>query len=580
MEQPTNTPRLKAVVPAAVELFPDNVDFYVIFWRREFQIKTNPTTTALPPEFLDQILNTSLVGIYVYNLTTGINEYINAEYTRVTGWKNDDLNALDSEVFAELFHQDDRARVFAHMDKIANASPGDSFDIEYRFKAVNDQWVWCLSRDAPLDFGPDGRARRFVGTFMDITQRKEAQLSHIRMEAQLSKLQGWEAIGVLAGGVAHDFNNLLTPVLMNASMLRDIPGADEEQKELAQDIVTAAKRGADLCKELMLSVSSESDGGGVPIDLHTELNEALSLCRAAIPKTAWLHPQLSDASFTVMASKAEVHRILLNLVLNASEALEGRAGAITVSTRRCKHEQHDKNWVFPTVPGPLALIEVTDTGTGIPHGILNRVFDPFFTTRFAGRGLGLPAVMSAVRHMGGNLAVQSTEGVGTSVYLSFPLVVRDVPVRTPVPLAEDIDLAGRVLLVVEDEPQVAQVVARTLRSAGAQVHVARDGREGVELARRYADSLSLMVVDNMMPEMSGLDCLRILRDEGITTPAVVMSGYMGAQGERLQITELMDAILHKPFLPAELISIVARVMRYVDMRARSADQNTPIPTDF
>ncbi|HEV8176337.1 MAG TPA: response regulator, partial [Gemmatimonadales bacterium] len=394
--------------------------------------------------------------------------------------------------------------------------------------------------------------------------RRAAEFS----EAQSRHVQKLESIGVLAGGIAHDFNNLLHVVLGNADIaLSNLPKTSPAREPI-EEVVRATLRAADLTRQL-LAYSGKGAFVVRHLDLSTEVREMATLLRTGISKQATLAWELSSTLPAVSADPTQIRQIVMNLITNASDALGETGGTITLRTGVTRLEDlADQHFGVPLEgeaaldpgKGPYVYLEIGDTGSGMTPDTLSRIFDPFFSTKFTGRGLGLAAVMGIVRSHHGMIRVRTGPGEGTAFRVLFPSVAGTA--RKPSrPTAERSDWQGSgTILVVDDEEGVREVAERILQEIGFQTITAGDGRRALEIMQEVGDSVAAVLLDLSMPRMGGAETFRRLRALRPELPVLMMSGYT-EQAVAPQFNTSGPGItgfLQKPFLAEDLIAVLRR----------------------
>lgn len=393
-----------------------------------------------------------------------------------------------------------------------------------------------------------------------LLQAKKAAEEAVRAKEQahrtLLELQKLESLSVLAGGIAHDFNNLLSIVLGHTELaLLELP-ADDPLYASMEQIRLAGRRAAELTVQ-MLAYSGRGRLIGSPLDLATLVGEMAALLRALVPKEVLVEYSLGTGLPLVEADAAQLRQVVINLVLNAAEAMGGRVGQITVWLGQRQIEQADFRgyYLSPALPsGRYVVLEVTDTGDGMAEATQARIFEPFFTTKAMGRGLGLSAVLGTVRAHQGAIQVASFLGQGTIVTLLLPAVAFPDALVSAAQLPEpQLQLGADVptVLVIDDEAGIRQLATRMLERIGYRVVSAASGQEGLDqLAAQPA--IGCVLLDLTMPGLSGEETLQRLRVERPHLPVIVVSGY-GAQEVRERLSETpVRAVLQKPFSLAEL----------------------------
>ncbi|MBL7115624.1 MAG: PAS domain S-box protein [Kiritimatiellae bacterium] len=396
--------------------------------------------------------------------------------------------------------------------------------------------------------------------FSDISRTKNAEDEQRRLEQQVQHAQKLESLGVLAGGIAHDFNNLLMGILGNADLASSQVSKDAPiQKEL-HEIEHAAFRAADLCKQ-MLAYSGRSQFTVEALNVNDVIREMREMLKMSIDKKTELIVELDDHVPYIEADVTQIRQILMNLIINASEAMDGEAGTVTVRTG---HKQCDKTFLRNTYlndelpEGIYAFVEVTDTGSGIEPTILNRVFEPFFTTKFAGRGLGMSAVLGIIRGHSGAININSEIGEGSTFTVLLPALdhkpdkselITVAPVTTP---------GMGSVLVADDEDIVRRVASVMLERAGYQVTTVANGEEVLE--KLNTSTFDCILLDLSMPVMGGEETLRHIRNKGVTLPVLMSSGYSKQEFKKLINQDWVDGFVQKPYRSDELLAVMQQVL--------------------
>ncbi len=392
--------------------------------------------------------------------------------------------------------------------EMKHRTAGARGDFEFEFTGRDGRRLRALVSTAS-QFDDHGAYVGAVGGVHDITDRLRAQEERAMLERKLQETQKLESLGVLAGGIAHDFNNILTGILGSTSLARmDLPPGGETLEHVVQ-IEAAARRAADLCRQ-MLAYAGKGRFVVQNIDLSNLVRETTQLLELSISKKASVRYELAQPLPLVSADATQMRQILMNLVLNASEALDDRPGTITLATG--VHDVDAEYLRTSQIEGDLAAgayvyLEVSDSGSGMSRETLDRIFDPFFTTKFTGRGLGLSAVLGIVRGHKGAIKVYSELGRGTTFKLFFPAAEGQPAVKTPSERPEAWRGTGTVL-VIDDEPAVRTVTERILRALGFDPVSARDGVQGLEMLRMKGAAVVAVLMDLTMPNMDGETAFR------------------------------------------------------------------------
>ena len=380
----------------------------------------------------------------------------------------------------------------------------------------------------------------------DITERKA-------LEGRLRHVLKMEALGKLAGGIAHDFNNLLVVVKGHADLLRRQVGENSRALGHLAQIKEAGDKAARLVQQL-LAFGRKQEVMPRVLDLRRIVHDATSLVKPLVGDDVELSVDARGAPIHVMVDEGQVEQVLLNLAANARDAMP-RGGRLTVSVSTVSVSTVSVDKGSGTMaPGPYGLVSLTDTGTGMSTETLSRAFDPFFTTKQVGEGtgLGLASVYGIVSQCGGEVRLSSELGSGTTVELYLPVTDERPTEATAPPQDEPTARGSETILVVEDQPIVAAVVAQALDELGYSVLQAGDGVEALERYEEHADTIALVLTDVMMPRMNGVEFVSELSRAGHEPPVLFMSGYTNNALASLTGLDRPIDLLQKPFEIAEL----------------------------
>ncbi len=381
-----------------------------------------------------------------------------------------------------------------------------------------------------------------------------AQMQQQLMALQLLKVQREQGLGVLAGRIAHDFNNILLTTMGYAELsLRECSPLSPVRHNL-EEILAACRNAAELCSQLL----AYAGWGAIMcsrISLATLMDDTAHLLHASIHPKAILHLHLDRDVPTVNVDPSLIRQALLSLVTNASEALNGQLGSITVSVGCSRTETEYLQNSLPGEPlpaGEYVHVSVSDTGCGMPPEVLQRACEPYFTTRTDARGLGLAAVLGIVRTHGGALRLYSEPGRGTTVKMLFP-ADRQAPVTvSPQPSSGSAPSIARTVLLADDDPMVRRVSARMLESLGCSVIAVTDGQEAVEAFEQHAGEIDLVLLDLTMPRMTGAEAFSAIRRLNTQVPILLASGYAEEAIAGQFYGKGLTGFLQKPFLLDDL----------------------------
>jgi PAS domain S-box-containing protein len=422
----------------------------------------------------------------------------------------------------------------------------------------------CLSSSTLPILGPGGELRGFRGVNQDVTGRKLEEQERRRMEDEIHHARRIESLGMLAGGIAHDFNNLLTAILGNAELALAAVPEDAGTRPLLVQIQTATLHAAELTRQ-MLAYTGRGRLATMHLDISATVREMSQLLAAAVPKGVELTFELADALPVVEADPAQMRQVVMNLVLNGTEAMGSRPGRIAVRTAAGGKAAVDADLVIGRIaPGVEAvLVEVTDTGSGIDRETLQRIFDPFFTTKFTGRGLGLAALQGIVLRHGGAITVSSIPGTGSVFRVFLPaagppgLTVAVRPAAAP---AAAPWRGGDAVLVVDDEDSVRTMASRMLAAIGFEAVTAAGGAEALALIGVRGESIRAVLLDLTMPRMDGCETFRELRRLRADLPVILCSGYdVLDDAERFAGLDF-GGFLQKPYRIAELTDVLRKAL--------------------
>ena len=411
--------------------------------------------------------------------------------------------------------------------------------------------------------GPDGRVTRVIGLATDVTERMRAEETRLGLERKLLAAQKLESLGVLAAGIAHDFNNLLVSVLGNASLaLGEVP-PDSPLCEPLRQIEVAARRGSDLTRQ-MLSYAGQGSIDLERVEVNGLIEEMRNLLRVSVPRRVTQRYEFTTDLPPIAADPTQIRQVVLNLLMNAAEGIGTADGTITVRTGTVVLDEagvREIRHAPDAAAGPHVFIEVADTGCGMDPATVEKIFDPFFSTKFAGRGLGLATVLGTVRRHRGALDVRSRKGQGTTFRVYLPCggtlpAATAAPEASP-PAAAD---AARTVLLVDDEEDVRLVTQHMLERLGCSVLVAGDGREGVEVFRTHVETIDAVIVDLTLPRLGGEQAFNEIRRIRPDAPVIVISGYNDDRTTQRLSEAGLAGFLRKPFSVSDLRSTMDRAL--------------------
>jgi PAS domain S-box-containing protein len=405
---------------------------------------------------------------------------------------------------------------------------------------------------------PDGT---YQSIFRDITERKRIEVESHKLEARNLQLQKTESLNRLAGAIAHHFNNQLQVVLGNLELVMN--SHNDKNAQLLSDTMQAARKAAKV-SSLMLTYLGQTSSRFAPLDLSEVCRQTLPLLKAAAPKCVDFTVDLPSPGPIINANVNQIQQILTNLATNAWEATGENQATVTLAVKTQSRAEMNLSGCFPVNWQPqesvYACLEVADTGCGIPLSDIEKLFDPFFSRKFTGRGMGLAVVLGLAKSHGGAVTVESTTGKGSTFRVFFSLSAEGVPPRLEkAAQAAEIEMSGTVLLV-EDEEMVRSMAEAMLRRLGFAVLSARDGVEALDIFRQHRDEIRLMLCDLTMPRMNGWETLTHLRRLAPGIPVILASGYSEIQVMGGKQPERPQAFLHKPYQREQLSDTIRQAL--------------------
>ncbi len=481
--------------------------------------------------------------------------YVSDSCEAVTGYRREELENSRVIAYGNLIHSEDRDWLRAKCQAALDAhTPCQN---EYRILDKRGHVRWVSERASGV-YAVDGTLLFIDGFIQDITAARESKVERVQLDRKMQDTQKLESLGMLAGGIAHDFNNLLTTILGNASLAAlELPSGSPAQDCVSQ-ITEASLRAADLCKQ-MLAYAGRGRFVVQNLDLGHLVEQTAQMLQISVSKKAVLHYHLVKGLPLIEADATQLRQVIMNLVINASDAIGNQNGVITISTGLARVDRGDLDslpMAADIAEGDYIFLEIADNGCGMSAETQAKIFDPFFTTKFTGRGLGLAAVLGIIRGHAGAMKLHSEPGKGTTFKLYFPVAagVNNATAHRPT-LTSEWHGTGTVL-VVDDEKSMRDTVERMMRHMGLDPVLARDGREAVELFNATPARFDCVLLDLMMPQMDGRQAFTELRRLRPDLPVVLMSG-INAQEAMAHFTGIeLAGFLQKPFTITDLSAVL------------------------
>jgi PAS domain S-box-containing protein len=457
--------------------------------------------------------------------------------------------------FLGITHPEDRPDTL-ELSQAVLRGESDGYRQEKRYLTRSGGFIWAVVK-ATLLRDDAGQPRCWVGTMEDITGRMHAEEERRQMAAQVQQAQKMEAIGTLAGGIAHDFNNLLMGIQGNISILMLHKPEDHPDLSHLKNIEKAVERASDLTRKL-LGFARAGKYEMRALDLNTITADAAGLFSRSVKKIR-IHSRLPPELWTVEADPNQIGQVVLNLLINAGQAMPG-GGELFLETANVDWTGQSDHVPAGAAPGRYVCLTVRDTGVGMDPATRARIFEPFFTTREPGQGtgLGLSAAFGIVKNHKGVITVESEKGRGATFRVFLPAAESRAPVQGP-PQAGRRELAGTVLLV-EDEEMVADIGGQMLKRLGFAVMTARSGAEAIAMYETHGENIDLVILDMIMPGMDGGQVFDRLRSLNPAVAVLLSSGY-SLNGKALEILKRgCRGFIHKPFNLDQLKQKISEVL--------------------
>jgi len=487
----------------------------------------------------------------------GVIRYVNRSFEKMSGYRAEEAIGKTPNLVKSGQHSDEYYRVM--WEQVSGGQPwlgmftnknknGKLYEVEQTISPIRDE---------------HGDINGYVAVQRDVTGERERR-------KKMEHTQRLESLGLLAGGIAHDFNNLLTAIMGNASLAR-IAEDVQEMNNYMKRIERASEHASELCRQ-MLAYSGQGESVRESFNLSERIHDMTELLQVSLNKNASLSMDLGPCNCLIHGDKSQIQQVIMNLVINASEAIEetGRRGEIRLSVGlRDMHEKDFENCLHQegNVPpsGNYCYLTVSDNGCGMDDETRMKVFDPFFTTKFTGRGLGTSAMLGIVQAHGGALYLETARGEGTTftVYLPCEPYEKCGAVEAPIEAGhrEPSQAPGKTILLIDDEVYVLDVMNSMLDIGGYRILRAENATQGIDIFSRHAGEISLVILDMTMPEIDGISCAAQLLEIDPQARIVLSSGY-NKEVLKGHIKDLkFAAFLQKPFSRKELTGVVDGLLK-------------------
>ncbi|HEY9162094.1 MAG TPA: PAS domain S-box protein [Desulfomonilia bacterium] len=502
------------------------------------------------------IFDTANDAIFIHDLKDGSILDVNRRMCEMYSYTHEEALALDIESISEghpPYSSDDAT------EKIRAAQTKGPQLFEWMAKDKYGKIFWV---EVNLKLSFIGGKEVVMAIVRDISERKKNEEERQNLEKQLHHAQKLESLGVLAGGIAHDFNNILMAILGNSELgLMNTPDGSPLRPRF-EAIIKASLRASEICKQ-MLAYSGKGRFIIQSIDITDVIREMMPMLEVSVSKNVLLDYSLAEGLPLIEADRSQIQQIIMNLVINASEAIGEKSGVINISTgfmeidRKYLDEAQLEN---DLQEGNYVYLEIADTGCGIDKATLSRIFDPFFSTKFTGRGLGLPAVHGIIRGHKGGINIISEPGKGSIFRVMLPAVTYQVEQAPILKNKEKVFTESGTILLVDDEESIRTLGRVMLERMGFSVFSAADGREAVDIFRKNRNRIVCVLLDLTMPNMSGEETFRELRIIQPDIPIIISSGYNEAEVKGRFTGMNLSGFIQKPYHMNDLIVILKKVI--------------------
>jgi len=414
-----------------------------------------------------------------------------------------------------------------------------------------------------LEAGLNGAGEKTLhGITVDVTSRVLEQQRQVAEGSKRQESQRLESLGVMAGAIAHDFNNLLHVIMLNADLAKQDLNPDSQSATSIDRVMTTVDRAAELCSEL-LAYSGKGNFTIEPFDIESLVSDMRSLLEISTPKGVTITFSSDASNPTIRGDITQIRQVILNLITNAGEALDNTGGNINieVSNQYCNEDFiQEKSLTEKVAPGNFVRISVEDNGCGMDEKTMQRMFDPFFSTKETGHGLGLSAVLGIVRGHNGAIDIESTIGKGTTATLLLPVSDNSIEVPRPKQHESQATPEGGVILFADDEPGIRDLGRVVLEQAGYEVVLAKDGLEAISQFEQHRDRLHLVILDLMMPNKTGIEAYLEISALDASVPVVFSSGFNESEALDNLPPKTRSAFLKKPYLANDLLQFVLQII--------------------
>ncbi len=497
------------------------------------------------------LFETCADGIVIVDPDTRKIKYVNPAICTMLGYTESEFKKL----FADDLHPKDQLdRVMSEFKDVADGKKSHCDDIpclrkngSIRFTDINNTTIELMGE------------RYLVGFFRDITDKKNAEAERVKLERQLSQAHKMEAIGTLAGGIAHDFNNILSAILGYADMCREDTPVDSPTQRHLSEVIKGATRASELVKHI-LTFSRQSEMDKKTVQLNLIVEDAIKLVRASIPTTIEITKELDCENSTIIADPVQIHQIMMNLCTNAAHAMEQHGGTLYISISKVNLSDSDLKNHPHLLSGTYIRLMVRDTGTGMNRKTMERIFDPYYTTKEVGKGsgIGMAVVHGIIRNHSGMITIESNPGEGSSFHVFFP-EVKGTPQKKD-DSSEPLPIGSERILFIDDEEVITNMVKQVLESLGYTVTAKTSSIDALELFCQTPKQFDLVITDQTMPNMTGANFSEQLLKVRPDIPIIICTGYSSLLDEKGAKAIGIKQFIMKPLIKKDLAIAIRQTL--------------------
>ncbi len=501
------------------------------------------------------LLNHSLNAVGVFRDEKWV--YMNPSCLKLIG--EEKLDDIIGVSILEYVHPNYKAMVLERVNLMVKTK-AKLPKVEQKYLRKDGSVIPVEDQSHPISF--DGKESYMI-TIRDLSEHKQHEEQQKNLERQREHGQRLESLGVLAGGIAHDFNNLLTGISGNAELLRDEVKDVASAEEYLESIDEGCEHAADLCQQ-MLAYAGKGKYTSEIVDLFELVRSMSTLVLASVPSNIKVNIKVAKKVPLIEGDVSQIKQVILNLIINAADAIGKSTGEIKITIGVFHRHEKFEGLTYSSgdlSQGDYVVLEIKDTGCGMDSEVMKQIFDPFYTTKEQGNGLGLAAVLGIVRSHNGALMVKSDKGDGTVFRVVFPACEQESASRI-VETAELKDWTGHgTVLIVDDEESVLKIAERFVSKLDFDVLTAKNGHEGVDMFQEHHANIKAVLVDMTMPIMGGIDAMIEMRKINPDVPIVIVSGYSEVETGQLDGEDQPDDFIRKPFKAKDLKRVLFKLVK-------------------